>query len=881
MNIMTKAKSKILMSSFFAGIILLALFKSVSAAWEEPTIGCSPPDCNRPAPLYSQSDAQSGPLNIKDITAGSGLGKIEANKICLCSGAGTETGSCTADKCITSWSSQGLWTKDPVTAKIYYNLANVGVGTDVASEKLEVFTNDRSMLSLKGNPDTNWVGTVLKDAGGNEKWFVGANGNKLLFRRNGATNDMVIDTNGNVGIGTGTTALNGRLEVFRSSNTDWPLIVSNNGGSAKGLKIKGGNTGNDGELLKVTRYDEASDYFVVTDGNSYFPNGNVGIGTANPLTKLDVRGAIVAVSGLNNGSTRPAVGNTRINGEIAGVGANGGLASDDGFLRLSAGGGTNANQKSFIDISGYSTVGDMSKNIVFGTGGAEAMRITGSGNVGIGTTAPGAPLDIQGTSGSVGDKIRFTSSTGNYNAIGNYNTNEMYIQPYTYARILRGYRYTSGNRKMTSDDTAVLISNVNIGLALDKGNVGIGTGTPVQKLEISANLATGDYARLRITDIDVGNNPELQLQYGSANDKEHWSIFSDKGNSNSLNIWSWNGADVNQGNRLTIMQNGNIGVGTSGPNEQLEITKNLRLPTTTGAAAGVILAGASRFIHNYGTENTFVGAGAGNFAMTGSQNTAIGNGSLAANTTGSSNTAEGDYTLPLNTTGYYNTAIGAYALNENTTGYRNTANGFSALYSNETGLRNTAFGNAALYRNTNGSGNTANGSSSLNNNATGSNNAAYGLSSLFSNTEGSYNVALGNSAGYKTTGSRNVFLGYNAGYNETGSGKLYVASSDTATPLIYGEFDNNKVKINGDLTVTGRVFMGLKTANITAAGGKFGGTYWLSVDCPTGTILLAGGCDQNQGQMMGSFPADVDTWTCHSQDSAIISATAICARVGD
>ena len=48
---------------------------------------------------------------------------------------------------------------------------------------------------------------------------------------------------------------------------------------------------------------------------------------------------------------------------------------------------------------------------------------------------------------------------------------------------------------------------------------------------------------------------------------------------------------------------GNVGIGTTAPNEQLEITKNFRLPATTGSTVGVIYSGANRFIHNYGTSS--------------------------------------------------------------------------------------------------------------------------------------------------------------------------------------------------------------------------------------------------------------------------------------
>ena len=47
-----------------------------------------------------------------------------------------------------------------------------------------------------------------------------------------------------------------------------------------------------------------------------------------------------------------------------------------------------------------------------------------------------------------------------------------------------------------------------------------------------------------------------------------------------------------------------------------------------------------------------------------------------------------------------------------------------------------------------------------------------------------------------------MFLGYFAGKNETGSNKLYIENSASTTPLIYGEFDTNNVKINGDFQLT-------------------------------------------------------------------------------
>lgn len=134
-------------------------------------------------------------------------------------------------------------------------------------------------------------------------------------------------------------------------------------------------------------------------------SGNVGIGTTNPLLNLQVNGVILMPGSTGNTMVRPPVGSSRITGEING-GNPAALRWDDGLLRLSAGGGTDANAKSFIDLSGYSQVPDMDENITFGTTGIERMRIDLNGNLGIGTTSHGARLEVNGgialTSGSNG-----------------------------------------------------------------------------------------------------------------------------------------------------------------------------------------------------------------------------------------------------------------------------------------------------------------------------------------------------------------------------------------------------------------------------------------------------------------------------------------------
>lgn len=135
--------------------------------------------------------------------------------------------------------------------------------------------------------------------------------------------------------------------------------------------------------------------------------------------------------------------------------------------------------------------------------------------------------------------------------------------------------------------------------------------------------------------------------------------------------------------------------------------------------------------------------------------------------------------------GYENTAVGYMALNNITTSYYNVAVGSRALGGLTTGQYNTAVGMMAL-----------------NNITTGQFNTACGMQALDKN-DGSYNTALGLFAGSNNLiGDGNVFLGSKAGEDELGSNKLYIDNTDDATPLIYGDFSTDDVKINGDFQVT-------------------------------------------------------------------------------
>ncbi len=248
-------------------------------------------------------------------------------------------------------------------------------------------------------------------------------------------------------------------------------------------------------------------------------------------------------------------------------------------------------------------------------------------------------------------------------------------------------------------------------------------------------------------------------------------------------------------------------------------------------------------LHTLGSRNTAIGATALLLDEIGDDNTAVGYGSLLLNTSGDSNTAVGSIALAHNIIGKCNTAVGYRSGYWNTSGNYNTTLGYRASYNNSIGHSNVAIGTASLYHNdscsnivavgdsalfNNGIGtteidqalfNTAVGSKTMYFNTIGNSNTALGYEAGYSNVSGDSNTYIGHHAGYNNQsgkqnvfignesgagnlGSGNIFIGWAAGSQESGYNRLYIANSNTSNPLIYGEFQNNLMKVNGHVNIT-------------------------------------------------------------------------------
>jgi hypothetical protein len=189
----------------------------------------------------------------------------------------------------------------------------------------------------------------------------------------------------------------------------------------------------------------------------------------------------------------------------------------------------------------------------------------------------------------------------------------------------------------------------------------------------------------------------------------------------------------------------------------------------TTSTVGQIKQAGSRILHSYGTQNLFLGDGAGNFTLTGAANVGIGRATFGALTNGA---------------------------------------------------RNMAFGDGTMFQITSGADNCAIGSAALNAIISGSSNVGLGSSALLSTTAGG-NTGLGYLAGqYNTTGTNNVFIGYNSG-GATGSVNLSRCVTLGTTAAITANSLSYCTVIGSDATsaTSNSVTLGRSTDTVIMPGG--------------------------------------------------------------
>jgi hypothetical protein len=387
----------------------------------------------------------------------------------------------------------------------------------------------------------------------------------------------------------------------------------------------------------------------------------------------------------------------------------------------------------------------------------QRMIIKGAtGNVGIGTSNPADTLTVQGSITTevdggplAGPVIKLKNTAGN--GVGSFDfytyTNQTIPSARWQAADVGGF--TADHVFWTSQGgnaNQPLVERMRI--KGQTGNVGIGTSTPVAKLEVNGNAQVDGNLTVSGSILGSGSTGPIVVALNNGS------------NNFSAGIGSLPASTTG---------NGNTAVGDTA------LSWN---STGTGNTA----VGYRTLVNNTtGSFNTAIGNVALQNNTTGGPNTAVGFSVLASNTTGAGNAALGSTALHKNSTGSSNTAIGDAALWSNTTGYQNTAVGQNAVVSNTTGFYNTGVGVAAVQLNTTGWQNTGLGYYALSDNTTGFSNTAVGFNALINSASGSYNTAIGSGAGQSLqSGSNNVYISNLGASSESGAIRIGSLSSQTA-----------------------------------------------------------------------------------------------------
>lgn len=215
--------------------------------------------------------------------------------------------------------------------------------------------------------------------------------------------------------------------------------------------------------------------------------------------------------------------------------------------------------------------------------------------------------------------------------------------------------------------------------------------------------------------------------------------------------------------------------------------------TSVGDGAGTQGVSNSFFGKDAGAMNTG-GANAFFGAFTGTKNE------------GSHNAFFGDFTGANNESGENNSFFGRSAGTSNKSGSYNSFFGYQAARENVNGSRNTFLGVQSGLENLSGNDNVFVGMTSGEKNIAGSDNVFIGRSAGNGNVSGGQHTYIGAQAGAKIVGgSRNICIGGSSGpsSSQSFSDRLYIDVVSGDFPLIYGEFDNDYVKINGSFEATG------------------------------------------------------------------------------
>ncbi len=489
------------------------------------------------------TDADSDPTNEIDVTAENGI--LLGNGTTVSGLVGTADGQVAKwNNTTNSWEAgtddggggSSIWTQ--TGTDIRYNEGDVFMG-DNLTIGLSRFDLPAATLSVDGNirsADLEGGGNIVADANGNLVLGAGGGGSSL-WTQNGSDINY---TGGRVGIGTGSASSNAVLEVAGGANSEGILNV-------KDTEIVGYNLAIDGFGIQG-RFDGANSSLSLNrNGGSIYMGSNVGIGLRfpdSPVAALDVDGNIRSRDLSGGGNViADADGNL-----IIGAGGGGGSLWTPDLLGINYGTGnvgigiaassaplsvdtnqglamtlTSSTQENYVTFSnsggyvGYSGAFSGANDMDFGTGNTNStgkvhlttaaspkLTVVAIGDVGIGTQDPTAKMHVLHDSGLTSPQLRLEESAVDYARLEFKNQDT-------------GYWHIAGRGGDAVDVSRLNFYHHDGTIGRDymtiagSGNVGVGTTSPVSKLDVAGDINTSGEVHGTAT----GNANLVPIAYGT------------------------------------------------------------------------------------------------------------------------------------------------------------------------------------------------------------------------------------------------------------------------------------------------------------------------------------------------------------------------------